>query len=346
MEFTTAPAPHFAPDNKVSLVMLQVLLALVPAILCYVWFFGIGILVNIIIASATAVACEALMLKLRARPLEPFLKDYSAIVTAWLLAFALPPLFPWYLTVLGTAFAIVFVKHLYGGLGYNPFNPAMAGYVLLLVSFPQDMTQWLTPNVLVDAADHLTIGQQLTTIFSGSLPATANVDAVTMATPLDMVKTGLGQNQIMMEIHQNPVFGDIGGRGWEWVGNFIFLGGVFLIYRGVIRWHIPVTVLLGLGATAFLFYMFDAGSHATPAFHIFGGGSMLCAFFIATDPVTAATSNKGRLVYGFGIGVLIYVIRTWGSNPDGVAYAVLLMNMTVPLIDYYVRPRTYGHGLD
>ena len=343
-KFQVAPAPHLTPPNSVSLVMRRVIYALIPGILCYVWYFGFGIVINMLIAAATALACEALMLKLRQRDLNVFLTDYSAVVTAILLAFALPPLTPWWITVIGAAFAIIFAKHLYGGLGYNPFNPAMAGYVVLLISFPQEMTVWLKPDMLVNEADRITFLQSLATIFTGSFPATVNVDAVTAATPLDVVKTQLGTNRMVLEIRQDPIFGDFGGKGWEWISNWLFLGGAWLIYKGVIRWHIPVAVLGSVGIIAFVFYMLDPSSHASPGFHIFGGATMLCAFFIATDPVSAATTNMGRLVYGAGIGIFIYVIRTWGAHPDAVAFSVLLMNMAVPLIEHFTRPRTYGHG--
>ncbi len=219
----------------------------------------------------------------------------------------------------------------------------MAGYVVLLISFPQQMTTWLTPEMLVDQDQRLTLWQTLAVIFSGSWPAAVNLDAITSATPLDMMRTELGQNRLISEIRANPLFGDFGGRGWEWINNYIFIGGVWLMYRRIIRWQIPVGVLGGLAITAFLFSFVDSSSHASAGFHVFSGAAMLCAFFIATDPVTAATTPKGRLIYGIGIGMLIYIIRTWGGYPDGVAFAVLLMNMAAPLIDHYTRPRVYGH---
>lgn len=343
MEFQTAHAPHFTPPNTVGRVMRQVLYALIPGTLAYIWYFGWGIVINMAIAVSVALACEALMLSLRGKPLEKFLFDGSAMVTAVLLAFALPPLAPWWVTLIGTAFAIIFAKHLYGGLGYNPFNPAMAGYVVLLLCFPVEMTSWLLPGTLVEASHKLGLLDTFAAIFTGSLPASVNVDAVTAATPLDVVKTQLAMNQTIPEIRVNPLFGDFGGVGWEWIGNFLLLGGIWLLWKGVIRWHIPIAMLGALGAMALLFYMVDPGSHGSPAYHVFSGGAILGAFFIATDPVSASTTDKGRLIYGAGIGVLTYVIRTWGNYPDGVAFAVLLMNMAVPVIDYYTKTRVYGH---
>lgn len=343
MQFATDPAPHLAPINSVSGVMLRVLLALVPALLAWVWFFGWGILFNILIASVVAVGAEALMLHLRGHPVRRHLLDLSAIVTAVLLAFCLPPTTPWWITATGAGFAIVFAKHLYGGLGHNPFNPAMAGYVVLLISFPVEMTQWLPPRQLVEEGQFPGAWAQLVAIFGGDLPGPMTVDAITRATPLDVMKTELGMAKTVGEISADPRFGDLGGYGWEWIGNGVIIGGLWLVFTRVIRWQIPVAVLVGILAPATFFYLLDPGSHGSPAFHLFSGATLLCAFFIATDPVSAATTRLGRLIYGAAIGVLIYVIRTWGGYPDAVAFAVLMMNMAVPLIDRYTRPRTYGH---
>ncbi len=343
MRFATSPAPHLAPNHSVTTLMLRVLLALVPALLAWVWFFGWGIIFNLLIASTVAVAAEALMLKLRGRPIRRHLMDLTAIVTAALLVFCLPPTTPWWITTTGAVFAIVFAKHLYGGLGHNPFNPAMAGYVVLLISFPVEMTQWLPPRQLVEDGQFPGAWAQLVAILTGELPGAATVDAISRATPLDVMKTELGMARTIAEITADPRFGDIGGYGWEWIGNGIIVGGLWLIYTKVIRWQIPVAVLAGVLVPATFFYLLDPGSHASPGFHLFSGATLLCAFFIATDPVSAATTRLGRIIFGVGIGLLIYIIRTWGGYPDAVAFAVLLMNMAVPLIDRYSRPRTYGH---
>lgn len=341
MRFRTVSSPHVSPARSVSQVMRQVLYALVPGTLAVTWYFGWGVIVNILLASILALALEAGMLAIRGKPLKPFLSDGSAILTAWLLALAIPPLAPWWLTAVGIFFAIVIAKHLYGGLGYNPFNPAMIGYVVLLISFPREMTLWLPPAALAET--HLGLGETLHAIFAG-LPSSLSWDALTMATPLDQVKTELGLNRTISEIRENPLFGQFGGQGWEWVANWWALGGLYLIYRRVIAWQIPVAMLVSLGAIATLFYLIDPDAHASATFHIFSGGAMLGAFFIATDPVTASTTPRGRLIYGAGIGVLTYVIRTWGGYPDGVAFSVLLMNMAAPTIDYYTQPRVFGQG--
>lgn len=341
MRFRTLSSPHITPARSVSQVMREVLYALVPGTLALAWYFGWGVLVNILLASLLALGLEAGMLAARGKPLKTFLTDGSAIVTAWLLALAIPPLAPWWLTAVGIFFAIVVAKHLYGGLGYNPFNPAMIGYVVLLISFPREMTLWLPPAGL--AEQRLGLGQTLQAIFAG-LPAALSWDSLTMATPLDQVKTELGLNRTISEIRTQPLFGDFGGQGWEWVANWWALGGLYLLYRRIIAWQIPVAMLGSLGVMATLFYMIDPDAHASAAFHIFSGGAMLGAFFIATDPVSASTTPTGRLIYGAGIGVLTYVIRAWGGYPDGVAFAVLLMNMAAPTIDYYTQPRVFGQG--
>jgi electron transport complex protein RnfD len=322
--------------------MLRVILALVPGAAAMTWYFGWGVLINMGIATATALACEALVLRLRARPVIPTLRDLSAVVTALLLAIALPPLLPWWLTVLGTAFAIVVVKQLYGGIGYNPFNPAMAAYVFLLISYPVEMTTWLPPEMLNEYP--LSFLETATAIFTGALPPGLTWDAITMATPLDAMRESLDLGKMISEIRQTPLWGDFGGRGWEWVGNWFFLGGLWMIYKRVISWHIPVAMLGSLFAIAMLFHLLDPEAHPFGLFHLFSGGAMLGAFFIATDPVSACTTNKGKLVYGALIGILTFVIRTWGGYPDAVAFAVLLMNMAAPSIDYYTQPRVFGHG--
>ncbi|MBT8061124.1 MAG: RnfABCDGE type electron transport complex subunit D [Gammaproteobacteria bacterium] len=344
MRFQTTAAPHVAPITSVPLVMRRVLYALVPAIIAHLWFFGSGLLFNLLVATMAALAAEAAMLRLRGRAAAPVLADGSALVTAVLLALALPPLLAWWIVALGSASAIVLGKHLYGGLGLNLFNPAMVGYVVLLVSFPLEMTLWLPPRMGDIDYLHLNVLQTAAFSLTGQLPAGLTIDGLTRATPLDLVREGLAGMQTLGEIRASPLFGDFGGRGWEWINGFLGLAGIYLLYRGVIRWHIPVSMLAALFMAASLLFFFDPGRFPSPGFHLFSGATMLGAFFIATDPVSAATSNSGRLIYGSGIGLLTYIIRTWGGYPDGVAFAVLLMNACVPLIDRYTRPRPFGHG--
>ena len=342
MEFGTTAAPQWRAPATVSGMMRTVIYALVPAVLGHLWFYGIGILLNLGTALVAALLTEALALRLQDKPLRPFLSDGSALVTAVLFAFCLPPLCPWWVTVIGMVFGIGCAKHLYGGLGYNLFNPAMAGYALVFLSFPEAMTVWPGPDI--GALDMLRPDAAATLMYwlTGSLPGGITVDAITQATTLDLASEGLGQMRTMGEIRSSPLFGDFGGAGWEWISNFVALGGLALLMLGVIRWHTPVAVLAGLLGMATIAWLMDTSTHASPAFHLFSGGAMLAAFFVATDPVSSPVTPRGRLIFGAGIGVLIFVIREWGSYPDGVAFAVLLMNMTVPLIDRYTRPRIYG----
>jgi electron transport complex protein RnfD len=189
----------------------------------------------------------------------------------------------------------------------------------------------------------LTFAETAQFTFTGTFPDYLSFDAISRATPLDVVKAGLNNMRTFDELRAYPIMGDFGGRGWEWIGNFIAIGGFWLLLKKIIRWQIPLGVLAGILIPSGLMYFFVPGVNPSPGFHLFTGGTILCAFFIATDPVSAATSNKGRLFYGFGIGFLIYAIREWGSYADGVAFAVLLMNMAVPAIDYVTRPRIVGH---
>lgn len=296
---------------------------------------------TLVLASLTAVFTEALMLKLRGRPIKLFITDGSALVTAWLLALALPPLAPWWLIVLGTAIAIIVAKQLYGGLGYNPFNPAMVGYAALLISFPVLMTSWPAPLALAEFK--LGFLDQMQFIFTGMLPAGATLDAVTSATPLDYLKTQLTLDHRLQDIAQAPIFGALGGQGGELVVGAYLLGGLYLIQQRIISWHLPTAFLAALAITAGVFYLADATRFADPAFHLFSGATMLCAFFIITDPVSGPTTPKGKLIFAAGIGIMTYLIRVYGGYPDGVAFAVIFFNICVPLIDAYTQPRVFGH---
>jgi len=334
MDFSTPP--YLLQNASVQRVMLLVLAALLPGIGAYVWVAGPVILVQLLLASLTAVAAEATMLRLRRKPLGLFLGDGSAIVTAWLIVLAFPPLSPWWLTVTGTLFAIVVAKHLYGGLGQNPFNPAMVAFAVCIVSFPALMSQWPPVDLALAAGDQLRI------VF-GLLP---RVDAVSGATPLDALKTALklaeGNTSVAAIAANREVFGAIAGRGWEWVAGGYLLGGLWLWQRGIISWHAPLAFLGGLSLLAGGLWLIAPTQFANPLFHLFSGGTLLGAFFIVTDPVSGCTTAKGKLVFGLVAGLLTYVIRVFGGYPDGVAFAVLLMNLCVPLIDHYTQPAIFG----
>lgn len=312
-------SPHDHGKRSTGQVMFEVILAALPGIAVQTWLFGIGILTNIILACVVCLLCEAGVMLLRQRPVRFTLSDNSALVTAVLLGLALPAMAPWWLVTIGAMFAIVFAKQLYGGLGNNPFNPAMAAYVMLLISFPVLMTDWSS-------------AQQV-------------ADGITAATPLDTLKTNISQGMTLSESLQGPAFGVFSGANWEWVNLAYLLGGLWLVYRKVISWHIPVSLLAGLAVMTLVGQLINADHFAGLLLHMFSGATMLAAFFIATDPVSASTTPRGRLIYGALIGVLIWLIRTLGGYPDGVAFAVLLTNMAVPLIDHFTQPRTYGHRL-
>ena len=334
-------SPYIAEQSSVSIIMLKVLAALVPGIAVYVWLFGPAILVTLTLASVTALVLETIAVRLRGWPAKPFLMDGSALVTAWLLALSLPPIAPWWLIVVGTFFAIVVAKHLYGGLGNNLFNPAMVGYAVLIISFPVQMTQWSAPLSLAGA--HLSLLDSVQYIFTGILPDGLKLDAISSATPLDTLRTQLQLEHTVREITRLPIFGNVGGTGGEAVVLMFLLGGLYLWLARIITWHIPAAFIAGLWITGGLFHISDPDRYISPWFHLATGGVMLGAFFIATDPVTGATTPRGKLIFGAGIGALTYLIRTLGGYPDGVAFAVLLMNIMVPLIDTYTQPKVYGH---
>jgi electron transport complex protein RnfD len=352
MAFVNITSPHAHGGNTTSRIMLLVILATVPGIIALTYFFGWGNLINIALASITALTCEAIVLRIRKRPIMFVLKDNTALLTAVLLGIALPPFVPWWVTVVAVSFSMVFAKHLYGGLGNNPFNPAMVGYALVLISFPVQMTTtWASPFFLnqdiLSAGQTLSLTDTLSVIFS-STPALT--DGYSGATPLDTYKH-LAKNETAIEILQGPLFADTtsGGStsnwfagGWEFVNIAFLIGGLALLALRIFTWHIPFSLLAALGTCSMIFG-WDTDLYVPWSLHIFTGATMLGAFFIATDPVSASTTPLGKIIFGAGIGILIFVIRTWGAYPDAVAFAVLLMNFAAPLIDTYTQPRTYGH---
>ncbi len=331
-----APAPFLLKDASVSQVMTQVCLALLPGIAAYAWLIGPAVLVQIVIASLAALLAEAAMLKVRGKPQAMFLSDGSAVVTAWLIALAFPPLAPWWLVATGTVFAIVVAKHLYGGLGQNPFNPAMIGFAVCIVSFPALMSQW--PSVGLQ----LSLVEQIDVIL-GLAP---RVDALTGATPLDALKTALklgdGSIDVAHLLANQDIYGNFAGRGWEWVAAGYLLGGLWMWQRKLITWHVPGAFIGAMVLVSGGLWLVNPGQFANPLFHLFSGGAMLGAFFIATDPVSGCTTPRGKLIFGAGAGLLTYIIRVFGGYPDGVAFAVLLMNLCAPLIDLLTQPPIFG----
>lgn len=343
--------PFAHTDNTVQRTMFLVLLALVPATLFDLYLFGWPAILLFAVTVGACVLAEALSLIVAGRPLLPTLTDGSAILTGWLLAMTLPPWAPWWTGVLGAVFAIVLAKQAYGGLGQNLFNPAMVARVALLVSFPVAMTSWVAPHPLFSAASP-GLSDALAITFGGQIP-----DGVSAATALGYVKTELSRGipvfQSLEEFGRSssmlyaPDLMDMAagyesGSLGETSAILILLGGLFLIWRRIITWHVPAMMLGTLFAMGSVFNAIDPARFAPGLFHVFTGATFLGAFFIATDYVTSPVSKTGQLVFGFGVGLLTWVIRTYAGYPEGVAFAILLMNSLTPIIDQYTRPRMFG----
>lgn len=348
MAFWIASSPHNHIQNKTSALMRLVIYAALPGIALQWLFFGWGNIIHISIAMVTALLAEFFVLSLRNKNIKNQILDGSALLTALLIGVSLPALAPWWITVLGTLFAIIIVKQLYGGLGHNPFNPAMAAYVMLLISFPLQMTSWQPPLELMSL--DLNFINTLSVIFTEySIDGYSveqfrtHIDGYTMATPLDTLKTDLTLGLTVSESLTKPIFGEHFSLGWEWVNIGFLLGGLFLIAKKAIDWVTPASFLGSLFVCSLIAFLLSPDTSASTLFHWLSGGCMLGAFFILTDPVSGATSTKGRILFGLLAGLLVYVIRKFGGYPDAIAFAVLLCNMAAPLIDQYTRPRTYGH---
>jgi len=348
MAFFISSSPHAHNRRSTTDLMKWVMLAALPGLVAQTYYFGWGTLAQLIFALCVAALLEASVMIFRKRSSKRALNDYSAFVTAWLLAISIPPISPWWIIFIGLIFSIVVAKQLYGGLGQNPFNPAMVGYVVLVISFPLEMTSWLPPQGFIGESSSFI--DALSLMFTGfdssglSLQQLRlSVDGTTMATPLDTIKTSLNSGLTMAETLEKKQFSSFGGFGWQWVNVAYLIGGLVLIKARVIQWYIPISMLVALFVVSGLSLLLSPGTTASPIIQLFSGATMLGAFFIATDPVTAATTVKGRLIYGAFIGTMVFIIRSWGGFPDGVAFAVVLANMCVPLIDYYTKPRTYGH---
>ncbi len=336
---TTSPFLH--NNSSVQKLMLQIQLAALPALLTHIYFFGLGITIQWTLAVLTLLVVETTMLKLRNRPVMPYLSDLSGLITVTGIVFCIPPESPWWLVVSAVTFALIFGKHLYGGLGYNPFNPAMLGYAFVLISFPAEISHWTLPSTL--SGHTLSFIDSFHLIFYGHIPS-LSLDQITGATPLDAIKTGLTMGKSVTDSLQSHLFYlDALPYGWTELNIAFLVGGLYLLSRNYIRWQYPVGFLLALGGMSAIFHAIDPNTYASASVNLFSGGVMLAAFFIITDPVTSSTTPKGRFIFAFGIGVLVFIIRNWGAFPDGIAFAILLMNLCVPLIDQYTKPRVMGY---
>lgn len=339
---TPVSAPHTTTSQSVSRVMATVMLALAPATLFGFWLYGWPSIWLFLITMAAAMLGEAFCLRLADRPVLPALHDGSAMLTGWLLAMSLPPWAPWWIGAFGGLFATVLAKQAFGGLGQNLFNPAMVARVALLISFPVQMTAWVAPLPL-DAA---TAPGPITGLLVTLKGIPSGLDAVTSASLLGFAKTEMSRGvDLLQSLAHAPAqtwFGSRSGSLGETAAWLIAAGGVAMMFLRIISWHIPVAMLAGIALPAAILHGVDPARFLDAPTHLLSGGAMLGAFFIATDYVTSPNTPAGQLIFGAGCGVLTYVIRTWAGYPEGVAFAVLLMNSLTPIIDSYVKPRIYG----
>jgi len=323
--------------------MMLVMLALLPATLFGLYIYGWPALNLFVVTIVACLIAEAACLAIAGKPIGIYLKDGSAILTGWLLAMTLPPWAPWWIGVCGALIAIVLGKQVFGGIGQNLFNPAMVARVALLIAFPLEMTTFVAPKPLLssDAPDFM---HSLAITFGNGF----QMDAVSSATTLGYVKTELGRHT-PLDAALAPVFDFLNGFSGFMPGSLgetsavlVLLGGLFLLYRRIISWHIPVAMIGSLLLLAGLFHGLFPDRYPGPLVHLLSGATLLGAFFIATDLVTSPVTARGQIVFGVGCGVLVYIIRTWANYPEGVAFSVMLMNALTPLIDHYIRPRVYG----
>lgn len=298
-------SPHIRSEETTQKIMLDVIIALLPALIASIFYFGFNSLVLVVASVAAAVVAEIALQKMMKKAVT--ISDLSAVLTGILVAFNIPPSAPWWLPVLGSAFAIIIAKQVFGGLGFNFINPALAGRAFLMASWPTHMMSgWVDPAT----------------------------DAITSATPLAIIK-GTAEGQLPSLI--DMLLGRIPGVLGETSAILLIIGGVYLIYRGVIKWIIPVVYI---GTVAVIAVLFGDGS--VVLYHIFGGGLILGAFFMATDYVTSPVTDKGKIIYAISLGVLTMIIRKFGGYPEGVSYSILIMNIVTPLIDKYVSPKLFG----
>ncbi|HNV80415.1 MAG: RnfABCDGE type electron transport complex subunit D [Tenuifilaceae bacterium] len=320
-----SPSPHTHSGESTSRLMFNVVLALVPAFAVTLFYFGMGALVVTLISITSCLLFEYLIQKFLLK-VKPTISDGSALVTGLILAFNLPSNLPWWIVVIGAIIAIGVGKMSFGGLGNNPFNPALVGRVFLLISFPVHMTSWPLP-----------IESRM-----------SYINAVTGATPLAIVKEGLGKGDTMSVIseqipsHMQLFMGTMGGSLGEIAAFALIIGFVWLLVTKVITWHIPVSIFTTIVAFTGILWLINPQTNADPLFHLLTGGVMLGAIFMATDYVTSPMHPKGMWIFGVGIGLITVIIRVWGAYPEGISFAILIMNAFVPLINRYVKPKRFG----
>jgi Na+-translocating ferredoxin:NAD+ oxidoreductase subunit D len=306
--FLVSSSPHIRSGESTKRIMMDVTIALLPALFAGIWFFGLRALLLTIVAVVFAVASEIAMQKIMKRPVTA--GDFSAVVTGLLIAFNVPATLPLWMVAIGSIFAIVIVKQCFGGVGHNFVNPALAARAVLLASWPVDMTSWVQPGV----------------------------DVVTTATPLAIIKGTEAVNQALPSL-MDLFIGNVGGCIGETSALALLIGGLYLLYRRVINYRIPVVYISTVGVLAFVFSGFNL---SYVPFHILAGGLLLGAIFMATDYSSSPMTAKGQVIFAIGCGLLTAVIRFYGGYPEGVSYSILLMNITTPLIDRFTLPRKFG----
>lgn len=319
---TVSPSPHIHSGDSTQKIMYRVVYAMIPALAWSVFVFGLDALRVTLIAVVACLAFEYVIQKYLLK-IKPMITDGSALITGILLAFNVPSNIPWWIIVIGALAAIGIGKLSFGGLGNNIFNPALVGRVFMLISFPVQMTSW-------------------------PVNAQSGIDAVTSATPLSIIKEGITNGTAISEITQklpttaDMLFGNIGGSLGEISALLLIIGGLYMLFTKVITWHIPVSIIATVALVAAIFWLANPAVYINPVYHVLTGGLMLGAIFMATDMVSSPMNPKGQIFYGVGIGVITISIRMFGSYPEGISFAILIMNAVTPLINTYVKPKRFG----
>lgn len=318
---TVSPSPHVHSSESTQKIMYRVVYAMIPALAWSVFVFGFDALRVTLIAVAACLAFEYLIQKYLMK-VKPTVTDGSALITGVLLAFNVPSNLPWWIIIIGAMAAMGIGKLSFGGLGSNIFNPALVGRVFLLISFPVQMTSWPVNKL-------------------------AGIDGVTAATPLGLLKEGVKNGTPISDIAGLPqmndmLMGNIGGSLGEISAILLVFGGIYMLWKKVITWHIPVSILLTVAIISGIFWMTDPAVYVNPGYHLLTGGLMLGAIFMATDMVTSPMTAKGQIIYGMGIGIITISIRMFGAYPEGISFAILIMNAVTPLLNYYIKPKRFG----
>ena len=320
-----SPSPHAHGKETTRKLMFGVVVSLMPALFTSVFYFGVGALIVTATSVSSCIIFEYLIQRfILKKPIS--ITDGSALVTGLLLAFNLPSNIPVFIIVIGSLVAIGIAKMTFGGLGNNPFNPALVGRVFMLISFPVQMTSWPVPAGI----------------------SSGYTDAITGATPLAVIKEGIKNGESLSQLMEKVpttvqmLIGKMGGSIGEVAALALLIGFAYLLYRKIITWHIPVSVIGSVAVFTTILWLVKPESNADPLFHLLSGGLLLGAIFMATDYVTSPMNPKAMIIYGCGIGILTVIIRVWGAYPEGISFAILIMNAFVPLMNAYIKPKRFG----